>query len=142
MWIMDSIFCVFTRYLSSKTANSWFWRVVGLVLHNLILEKGNNKTITKIKWTVNNSQIVMMYKLFYVLLCIIPIIVSKSKLTDLRIAFLINILSHQLMGKLINVDTPKQPKLLARTGGGIERGNFSYFYIKIYGSVILNLSSM
>lgn len=63
----------------------------------------------------------MMYKLFYILLCIIPII---------------------LIGKLINVDTPNQPKLLARTGGGIERGNFSYFYIKIYGSVILNLSSI
>jgi len=47
-----------------------------------------------------------------------------------------------LFGKMINIDTPEVPKLLAQTAGAIEKDNFSYFYINSHGPIILNLTSL
>ncbi|XP_030757803.1 UPF0669 protein C6orf120 homolog [Sitophilus oryzae] len=47
-----------------------------------------------------------------------------------------------LLGKLINVDITRKPRILARTWGHIDQGNFTYIYLTFQGPVILNLSSL
>ncbi|KAH1013301.1 hypothetical protein HUJ04_002311 [Dendroctonus ponderosae] len=62
-----------------------------------------------------------MINVFFILLCVIITI---------------------LFGKLINVDVPKTPNILAQTAEVIERGNFSYFYVYSGRPIVLNLTSI
>ncbi|KAH1024802.1 hypothetical protein HUJ05_004236 [Dendroctonus ponderosae] len=50
--------------------------------------------------------------------------------------------TEYLFGKLINVDVPKTPNILAQTAEVIERGNFSYFYVYSGRPIVLNLTSI